>query len=139
MLIRWYRQLSLYTINSLLYCDNISSFSSGWYTFRASSRLLISPPSPSQRLLHSFFLEQTQKKEIIPYPRCGFGACFKMRTSILKHSDYRADGIWYGFFFRLFSLNESNSNILFHVLLFLLSFPDVPCKEGESQETGWDW
>ena len=36
----------------------------------------------------------TQKKEIIPYPRC----------------DYRADGIWYYFFFRLFSSNELNSN-----------------------------
>ena len=37
---------------------------------------------------------KTQKKEILPYPRC----------------DYRADGIWQYFFFRLFPPNESNSN-----------------------------
>ena len=43
---------------------------------------------------------KTQKKEIIPYPRC----------------DYRADGIWYYFFFRLFP-NESNSWL---ILFFLL-------------------
>ena len=62
MMIRRYRQLSLYTINSLLYCDNISSFSSGWYTFRASSRLLTYPPLSPQRLLNSFLLEPTSRK-----------------------------------------------------------------------------
>ena len=60
---------------------------------------------------------KTQKKENIPYLRCGSEA---------------ASEIWYVFFFRLFSLNESNSNIPFRFLLFLLSFPDTPCKEGAS-------
>ena len=34
---------------------------------RVSSSLLISPPSGAK----------TQKKEILPYPRCGFGACLR--------------------------------------------------------------
>ena len=32
-------------------------------TFRASSKLLTSPPSPSQRLLYSFLLEPTHRKK----------------------------------------------------------------------------
>ena len=32
---------------------------------------------------------------------------FKMRMSNLKYSDYRADGIWYGFFFRLHQIYRS--------------------------------
>ena len=39
----------------------------GRYIFRASRRLLTSPPYPAKK----------QKKEIIPYPRCGFGACLR--------------------------------------------------------------
>ena len=63
MLIRYYRQLSLYTINSLLYCGNISFFSSGWYTFRASSRLLIYLLIPYKKPLHSFLLEPKYRKK----------------------------------------------------------------------------
>ena len=38
----------------------------------------VSFPIPLQRLLHSFLLEPKQtKKETIPYPRCGFGACLR--------------------------------------------------------------
>ena len=45
------------------------------------------------------------------------------------------------FYFSIFRpfLNELNSSISFLVLWSCLSFPDVPCKEGASQETGWDW
>ena len=99
MMIRWYCQLPLYTINSPLYCSNISFFSRDifricdkgdffniyifgkwqstfslllvksekiifWrYIFRASSSLLISPSSPSQRLLDSFLLEPKHRKK----------------------------------------------------------------------------
>ena len=42
----------------------------------------------------------SQKKETIPYPRCGFGACLRCGEH-LKYSDYRADGIGDSFFFRL--------------------------------------
>ena len=33
----------------------------------------------------------------------------------LKHSDYRADGIWYGFFFRLSSLMNEIVNYSFSI------------------------
>ena len=46
---------------------------------------------------------KTQKKETMPYPRCG---------EHFKHSDYRADGIWHCFFFRLFPLLGSVSIVL---------------------------
>ena len=114
MMIRWYCQLPLYTINSPLYCSNISFFSRDifricdkgdffniyilgkwqstfslllvksekiifWrYIFRASSSLLISPPFISPKTIKFIPSEaKTQKKEIIPYPRCGFGACLR--------------------------------------------------------------
>ena len=75
MLIRWYRRLSLYTINSLLYCGNISSFSSGWYTFRASSRLLISPPfSPPKSIAFIPSGAKTQKIKRIDDNKCNVRA-----------------------------------------------------------------
>ena len=50
------------------------------------------------------------------FPNCGFSIVRKKKPyhipdadEYLKYSDYRADGIWYYFFFRLFSSNESNS------------------------------
>ena len=61
---------------------------------------------------------KTQKKEIIPYPRCGFGACLRCGQASFKHSDYRADGIWYCFFFRLFSF--TNKNYLFSFLAAII-------------------
>ena len=70
MLIRWYRRLSLYTINSLLYCGNISSFSSGWYTFRASSRLLTSPPYPQKTIVFIPSGAKTQKIKRINHCKC---------------------------------------------------------------------
>ena len=131
MMIRWYCQLPLYTINSPLYCSNISFFSRDifricdkgdffniyifgkwqstfslllvksekiifWrYIFRASRNLSdLFPLSLPDTIAFIPSGVNTQKKEIIPYPRC----------------DYRADGIWYYFFFRLFSSNELNSN-----------------------------
>ena len=92
-------------IHLSLYCCNISFFSSGRYTFRASSSLLISPP-PSLSSKTITFIPcgaKTQKKETMPYPRCG---------EHFKHSDYRADGIWHCFFFRLFPLLGSVSIVL---------------------------
>ena len=77
LMIRWYCKLSLYMIDLSLYCRNISFFSSGWYTFRASSRHLISPPLSSQNYwIHSRGANK-QKKETMSYPRCGFGACLR--------------------------------------------------------------
>ena len=64
------------------------------------------PLFPKDYWIHSREANK-QKKEIIPYPRCGFGAWLGCDEH-LKHSDYRADGIWYDFFFRL-SPNEWNS------------------------------
>ena len=89
-------QLSLYMVNLSLYIKVTTLFFVKWqssfslllvksekiifgrYIFRASRRLLTSPPSPSKRLL-VFILSgaKTQKKEILPYPRCGFGACLR--------------------------------------------------------------
>ena len=103
MMIRWYCQLPLYTINSPLYCSNISFFSRDifricdkgdffniyifgkwqstfslllvksekiifWrYIFRASSSLLISPPSlPKDYWIHSFWSQQTENKNNRP-------------------------------------------------------------------------
>ena len=89
-------QLSLYMVNLSLYIKVTTLFFVKWqssfslllvksekiifgrYIFRASRRLLTSPPSPSKRLL--VFIPsgaKTQKKEILPYPRCGFGACLR--------------------------------------------------------------
>ena len=63
---------------------------------RVSSSLLTSPPYPSQRLLDSFLLEpKHRKKKYCHIPDA---------DEHLKRSDYRADGIWQYFFFRLFSL-----------------------------------
>ena len=36
--------------------------SSGWYIFRANSRLLTAPPFPAQKLLYSFLLEPKHRK-----------------------------------------------------------------------------
>ena len=105
LMIRWYRKLLLHMIHLSLYCCNISFFSSGRYTFRTISSLLISPhPSLSPKTIT--FIPcgaKTQKKETMPYPRCGFGVCLRCGEHF-KHSDYRADGIWHCSFFRLFSL-----------------------------------
>ena len=78
-------QLSLYMVNLSLYIKVTTLFFVKWqssfslllvksekiifgrYIFRASRRLLTSPPYPAKK----------QKKEIIPYPRCGFGACLR--------------------------------------------------------------
>ena len=47
-------------------------------TFRASSKLLTSPPiSLPKTIVFITSGAKTQKKEIIPYPRCGFGACLR--------------------------------------------------------------
>ena len=114
MMIRWYRQLPLYTINSPLYCSNISFFSRDifricdkgdffniyifgkwqstfslllvksekiifWrYIFRASRNLSdLFPLSLPDTIAFIPSEVNTQKKEIIPYPRCGFGACLR--------------------------------------------------------------
>ena len=48
------------------------------YTFRVNSSLLISPPLSLPKTIA--FLPsgaKTQKKETIPYSRCGFGACLR--------------------------------------------------------------
>ena len=113
LMIRWYRKLLLHMIHLSLYCCNISFFSSGRYTFRASSSLLISPP-PSLSPKTITFIPcgaKTQKKGTMPYPRCGFGACLRCGEHF-KHSDYRADGIWHCSFFRLFPLLGSVSIVL---------------------------
>ena len=105
MLIRWYRQLPLYTIDSPLYCSNISFFSRDifricdkykgdfflllvksekiifWrYIFRASRNLSdLFPLSLPNTIKFIPSGAKTQKKEIIPYPRCSFGACLRCR------------------------------------------------------------
>ena len=101
LMIIWYRNLSLYMMNLSLYCRNISLFSkhTPYVTIKAISLLFLEndnplyfycslkrekiifcplPPSLPQRLL-AFIPSgaKTQKKEIIPYPRCGFGACLR--------------------------------------------------------------
>ena len=118
MLIRWYRQLPLYTIDSPLYCSNISFFSRDifricdkgdffniyifgkwqstfslllvksekiifWrYIFRASRNLSdLFPLSLPNTIKFIPSGAKTQKKEIIPYPRCGFGACLRCRQA----------------------------------------------------------
>ena len=89
-------QLSLYMVNLSLYIKVTTLFFVKWqssfslllvksekiifwrYIFRASSSLLISPPFISPKTIKFIPSEaKTQKKEIIPYPRCGFGACLR--------------------------------------------------------------
>ena len=116
MMIRWYCQLPLHTINSPLYCSNISFFSRDifricdkykgdffniyifgkwqspfslllvksekvifWrYIFRASRNLSdLFPLSLPDTMAFIPSGANTQKKEIIPYLRCGFGACLR--------------------------------------------------------------
>ena len=76
LMIRWYCKLSLYMMyyyyvvaiyyfswrmSCVIWCTSRSKI------IRASSSLLLSPPSGAK----------TQKKEILSYPRCGFGACLR--------------------------------------------------------------
>ena len=85
-------QLSLYMVNLSLYIKVTTLFFVKWqssfslllvksekiifgrYIFRASRRLLTSPPYPAKK----------QKKEIIPYPICSVVAVFKMLIRILN-------------------------------------------------------
>ena len=91
-------QLSLYMVNLSLYIKVTTLFFVKWqssfslllvksekiifgrYIFRASKSLLTSPPLSLPKTIE--FIPsgaKTQKKEIIPYPRCGFGACLRCR------------------------------------------------------------
>ena len=55
---------------------------------------------------------KTQKKEIIPYPRCGFGACIRCgRASYTQRLQSRWDMVLF-LFSSVFLLNESNSNCM---------------------------
>ena len=63
LMIRWYCKLSLYMIYLSSYCRNIAFFSSGWYTFRASSRLMTSLLIPyKNHCIHSFWSQNTEKR-----------------------------------------------------------------------------
>ena len=75
LMIRWYRKLLLHMIHLSLYCCNISFFSSGRYTFRTSSSLLISPPYPSTKTIEFIPCEtKTQKIKIIDHCKCNVRA-----------------------------------------------------------------
>ena len=88
MMIRWYRQLPLYTINikaiSLIFISDedwlppTDIASSRAHIFRVSGNLSdLFPLSLPKTIAFIPSGAKTQKKEIIPYPRCGFGACLR--------------------------------------------------------------
>ena len=107
LMIRWYRKLLLHMIHLSLYCCNISFFSSGRYTFRTSSSLLISPhPSLSPKTI-AFIPSgaKTQKIKRIDHCKCNVGAS--------KNAEQAFSTQWYlyicngrFFLFSSVSLNE---------------------------------
>ncbi|SOB73702.1 Hypothetical protein EHLA_3154 [Anaerobutyricum hallii] len=93
-------------------------FFSGRYTFRASSRLLSSPPSlPKAYFVHSTWSQNTEKRNNI-ISQMRLRSVFKMRMSILNTATTEQMGYDIVSFF-VYSPNESNRNkILF--LFFLI-------------------
>ena len=67
LMIIWCRKLLLYMMNLSLYCRNISFFLFWRDTFRASSRLLTSPPSLLKNYcIHFFWSRNTENKKNRP-------------------------------------------------------------------------
>ena len=115
------RRLNLKGLTFKLLYVVYTFYSNGNFQRKCVRPLEVKFPKSHILLVHSMLpncgFSIVRKKGKILYPRCGLGACLRCDEH-LKYSDYRADGIWYSFFFRLHQIYKSRFMIFFFVIRY---------------------